>query len=59
MCVHEIDYLLTWNYAHMANPASQVRLNEVCERFDLTAPMMVSPEMIPQGRLGQSIRRKR
>jgi len=26
--VHEIDYLLTWNYAHLANAATQARLSE-------------------------------
>src|SRR5205814_1064780 len=23
--VHKIDYLLTWNYAHLANPVTQAR----------------------------------
>jgi hypothetical protein len=55
--VHEIDFLLTWNYAHMANPAVQARLERLCEAWDLVAPLMVSPESIPQVRFGQSIRR--
>jgi hypothetical protein len=40
---HEVDYLLTWNYAHLA----------------LRAPLVVSPETIPQVRFGQVIRRKK
>jgi hypothetical protein len=56
---HGIDYLLTWNYAHMANASVQERLNSLCEKKGLTAPFMVSPESIPQERLGQAIRRKR
>jgi hypothetical protein len=55
--VHGIDYLLTWNYAHMANPIAQARLEDLCDELELVAPLMVSPETIPQRRLGQSIRR--
>jgi hypothetical protein len=55
--VHGIDYLLTWNYAHMANPVVQARLEKLCEASNLIAPLMVSPESIPQVRFGQSIRR--
>lgn len=56
--VHAIDYLLTWNYAHMANSSAQTRLFELCQRSGLRAPLMVSPESIPQVRFGQTIRRK-
>lgn len=55
---HGIDYLLTWNYAHMANANVQDRLNSLCEGLDFVAPLMVSPESIPQDRFGQSIRRR-
>ncbi len=54
---HEVDYLLTWNYAHLCNPVSQVKLEEVCQRLQLRAPLIVSPESIPQIRWGQTIRR--
>jgi hypothetical protein len=56
---HGYDYLLTWNYAHMANPVVQGRLEQLCEAVQLVAPLMVSPESIPQSRFGQSIRRRR
>ncbi len=56
---HQIDYLLTWNYAHMANPVVQKGLESLCEEMELVAPLIVSPESIPQQRFGQSIRRKR
>jgi hypothetical protein len=55
---HGIDYLLTWNYAHMANPLVQARFDALCATEGLTAPLLVSPESIPQARFGQSIRRK-
>jgi hypothetical protein len=56
---HGIDYLLTWNYAHLANPIVQASLDRLCVAEGLTAPLLVSPESIPQVRFGQSIRRKR
>jgi hypothetical protein len=56
---HGIDFLLTWNYAHMANPIIQARLEELCDKLGVRAPLMVSPESIPQVRFGQSIRRTR
>src|SRR5262249_49935866 len=54
---HEVDYLLTWNYAHLANPIAQERLEAICRGLQLRAPLLVSPESIPQVRLGQTIRR--
>ena len=56
--VHSIDFLLTWNYAHMANPVVQARLEKLCGEWKLVPPLMVSPESIPQVRFGQSIRRE-
>jgi len=55
---HEVDYLLTWNYAHLANPIAQARLEAICGGLDLRAPLLVSPETIPQVRFGQDIRRR-
>jgi hypothetical protein len=54
---HEVDYLLTWNYAHLANPVVQERLTKVCQKSKRQCPMLVSPETIPQVRWGQTIRR--
>ena len=55
---HEVDYLLTWNYAHLANPVAQERLGALCQNLGLSAPLLVSPETIPQVRFGQDIRRR-
>jgi hypothetical protein len=54
---HEVDYLLTWNYAHLANPIAQERLKAICRTLQLRAPLLVSPESIPQVRFGQAIHR--
>jgi len=55
---HHMDYLLTWNYAHLANPVAQVRLEAVCRKKKLPVPVLVSPETIPRRSLGQTIRRR-
>jgi len=57
--IHEMDFPLTWNYAHLANPVVQAGLIKLCELADLVAPLLVSPESIPQVRFGQSIRREK
>jgi hypothetical protein len=54
---HGVDYLLTWNYAHLANPVAQEKLASLCGRRQVACPLLVSPETIPQVRLGQTIRR--
>ncbi len=55
---HAMDYLLTWNYAHLANPSAQGMLVELCRSREQAVPLMVSPETIPRVLLGQSIRRR-
>lgn len=54
----QVDYLLTWNYAHLANPIAQEQLAAICHSRKLRAPLLVSPESIPQVRFGQTIRRR-
>ena len=56
--VHGIDYLLSWNYAHLVNPVAQQHLEEVCRKLSRRAPLLVSPESIPKVHLGQVIRRR-
>ena len=56
---HQIDYLRTWNYVHLANPIAQERLEALCGKLGLVAPLLVSPESIPQVRFGQTIRREK
>jgi predicted nucleic acid-binding protein len=57
--VHEIDYLLTWNYAHLANLDTQRKLKNLNDRQGRRTPFLVSPETIPRVALGQVIRRKK
>jgi hypothetical protein len=55
---HRIDYLLSWNYAHLVNPIAQRQLEAVCAKLSVRAPLLVSPESIPKASLGQTIRRR-
>ncbi len=56
---HEMDYLLTWNYSHLANPITQARGEKLVTQFGLRMPLLVSPESIPQVRYGHVVRRPR
>lgn len=56
-CVHRLDYLLTWNYSHLANPVTQVKGQTVVVKLGLRMPWLVSPDSIPRVHLEQSIRR--
>jgi len=55
---HGIDYLLSWNYAHLVNPVAQLHLENTCSKLSVRAPLLVSPESIPKARLGQILRRR-
>jgi hypothetical protein len=55
---HQFDYLLTWNYAHLANPVTQAKLERLLLKSQWHSPLLVSPESIPQLRFNQMIRRK-
>lgn len=55
---HRMDYLLTWNYAHLANPIAQAHLDDACQKAKWRAPLLVSPETIPKSALGQTIKRE-
>ena len=42
--VHDVDYLLTWNCAHIANAEILPRVALICEGFGLTLPYICTPE---------------
>jgi hypothetical protein len=57
--IHSVDYLLTWNYAHLANVDTQRKLTMINGARQLRTPLLVSPESIPKSALGQDIHRRR
>jgi len=46
--VHRIDYLVTWNFKHIANPFLRDRLRDAVERAGFELPVMCSPEELLQ-----------
>ena len=44
--VHEMDFLLTWNIRHLANPNKMEHLTVINRRLGLFTPAVVTPEML-------------
>ena len=42
--VHRVDYLLTWNCAHIANAGLRVLVERACAKQGYTVPTMCTPE---------------
>ena len=45
-CVYEMDFLLTWNIRHLANPNKLNHLMAINRRLGLLTPQIVTPEML-------------
>ncbi len=46
--LHRIDYLVTWNFKHIANPFIQDRLRKAVRDTGFELPIMCSPEELLQ-----------
>lgn len=46
--IHEIDYLVTWNFKHIANPFLRDRLRNTVNQAGYELPVMCSPEELLQ-----------
>ena len=46
--VHRLDYLLTWNCRHLANPNKVAHIVAVNRRLALITPIIVTPQMLVQ-----------
>lgn len=46
--VHGMDYLLTWNVKHLANPAKRTHFAIICMRLGLVAPMLITPDLLQE-----------
>lgn len=44
--VYEVDFLLTWNIRHLANPNKLIHLTVINRRMGLLTPQIVTPEML-------------
>jgi len=43
-CVHGMEYLLTWNCAHLANARLRSRIEQVCRDAGYIPPIICTPE---------------
>lgn len=43
-CVHQLDFILTWNFRHIANAGIRSRLEELAVRKGLKLPVICTPE---------------
>ena len=44
--VHRMDYVLTWNVQHMANPNKRTHFATLCLRLGLMPPQIVTPDLL-------------
>lgn len=44
--VHAMDYLLTWNVRHLANPNKLEHLRTICLRVGILPPRIVTPDLL-------------
>ncbi len=46
--IHRMDFLLTWNCTHLANPVLQREIIEFCNYHDLHVPVICTPELLTE-----------
>lgn len=44
--VHRMDYVVTWNVQHMANPDKRTHFAMLCLRLGLIPPQIVTPDLL-------------
>jgi len=47
--VHEMDFLMTWNCAHLANAVTALKIREVCQSQGYASPEICTPEELMEG----------
>ena len=47
--VHGVDYLLTWNFRHLANAETRPLIREICERNSYNSPEICTPSELMGG----------
>ncbi|HWL93322.1 MAG TPA: PIN domain-containing protein [Phycisphaerae bacterium] len=44
--MHHIEYIISWNVRHLANPNKMAHLRVVCRRIALIAPQILTPDLL-------------
>ncbi len=52
--VHGIQYLVTWNFKHIANPMLQNRIASVCRDNGFEPPVICTPEQLLEAEDGSN-----
>ncbi|MDR2439789.1 MAG: hypothetical protein LBE12_10530 [Planctomycetaceae bacterium] len=42
--IHHIDYLLTWNMTHIANPIKRQQIIKIVNQLSYSCPVILTPE---------------
>lgn len=51
-CVHGVQYLLTWNYKHIANATMRQAINQVCRSSGYEPPIICTPAELGGNNVG-------
>ena len=46
--IHRMDYVLTWNVRHMANPNKRIHFSTICLRLGFAPPQIVTPDLLEE-----------
>ena len=46
--IHRMEYVLSWNVKHMANPNKRAHLATICLRLGRIPPQIVTPDMLQE-----------
>ena len=44
--VHKIEFLLTWNFTHINNPATEVQVRIICQQHGFHCPVICTPDQM-------------
>lgn len=44
--VHRMDFILSWNVKHLANPNKRTHFSVICMRTGFLPPTIVTPDML-------------
>ena len=47
--VNNIDYILTWNFSHMANTITMPVIRRICEEEGYSSPIITTPNQLKGG----------
>jgi hypothetical protein len=46
--IHGVEYVLTWNVRHLANPKKRTHFGIICMRLGLVAPMLITADLLQE-----------